>query len=101
MAEAEQKTTEPKLNADELVEELYAGVERFLPQEYRPLAKSFMGMVMNASWPDAVDFFANLVKEYGRAEGGRGYRQTRAVIDGLIGKVTEYERVQQPPVPRD
>jgi hypothetical protein len=88
-------------SADELVAELYGGVERFLPQEYRPLVKSFIGMTLNASWPDAVDFFAGVVKEYGRAEGSKGYKQTRAVIDGLIGKVTEYERVQQPPVPRD
>jgi len=96
MAGAEQKTTEPKLNADELVAALYEGVERFLPQEYRPLVKSFVGMMMNASWPDAVDFVANIVKEYGRDDGGKAYKQTRTVVDGLIEKVTAYEHVQQP-----
>jgi len=87
------------VSADELVEELYSEVERFLPQDYRPLVKSFLGMMMNASWPDAVDLLAGIVKEYGRSDAGAGYSQTRAVLDGLIEKVDAYERLQQPPVP--
>jgi len=88
-------------SADDLVEELYAGVERFLPQEYRPLVKSFAGMMMNADWPDAVDFLANLVKEYGRNDDGRGYKQTRAVINAVLGKAMAYEPDKRPPLPRD
>jgi len=91
----------PGKSADDMIGELYAVAEPFLPQEYRVLAKSFVGMMMNSSWPDAVDFLANIVKEYGRNEGG-GYKQTRAVIDGLLGTVATYEHgKQQPPLPRD
>ena len=89
-------------SADEMIGELYSVAEPFLPQEYRALAKSFVGMMMNSSWPDAVDFLANIVKEYGRDECGRGYKQTRAVLDGILGTVATYEHgKQQPPLPRD
>ena len=88
-------------SADEMVSELYSVAEPFLPQEYRALAKSFVGMMMNSSWPDAVDFFADIVKEYGRDGNGQSYRRTRAVLDGMIGAVTDYEPgKQQPDVPR-
>ncbi|MCX6821032.1 MAG: hypothetical protein NT016_03715 [Candidatus Aenigmarchaeota archaeon] len=86
---------------ESLMEELYAVAEPFLSQEYRALAKSFAGMMMNASWPDTVDFLAGIAKEYGRDGSGQGYRQTRAVLDGILGKVASYERDKQPPLPRD
>jgi len=86
------------LDADELVRALYEKVERFLPHEYRPLVRSFIGMTMGSSWPDAVDFIACIVKEYGRSEDGRGYKQTFSVVDELLAKVGEYGTVQRQPV---
>lgn len=83
------------LDADELVRALYEKVERFLPHEYRPLVRSFIGMTMGASWPDAVDFMACIVKEYGRSEDGKGYKQTFSVVDGLLAKVAEYGAVRR------
>lgn len=87
-------------NTEALLDELYEGVERFLSPEYRALAKSLGGMMMNASWPDAVDFVAGIAKEYGRAEGG-GYKRTRDVIDAALGRAIAYEPDKRPPLPRD
>lgn len=87
--------------ADTLLDELYAEFGRFLSPEYAKIVKGFAGMVLDASWPDAVDFVAGIAKEYGRADDGRGYKQTRDVIDAALGKAMAYEPVKRPPLPRD
>jgi hypothetical protein len=88
-------------STEALLDELYAGVERFLSPEYRAIAKSLGGMMLNASWPDAVDFVAGIAKEYGRSGDGRGYKQARDVIDAVLGKAIAYEPDKRPPLPRD
>ncbi|MFH1622933.1 MAG: hypothetical protein ABIA12_00205 [Candidatus Aenigmatarchaeota archaeon] len=86
---------EPKLDADELVRMLYEGVNRFLPEEYRPLTNSFIDVMMDTSWPNTIDFMANVLKEYGRSEDGKGYKQTFSVVDELLSKVSDYGTVQR------